>query len=190
MRTIATAATLALLLGLSSPASATESSTALQPPQAEEIPAAKEPPTDTRWYGYQTLLADAASTALLIGAAKSETPTLAALGLGTYLIAGPVIHLANGRPKAAGTSLALRLSLPLAGAALGVGLGAATVGTGGWAGLVVLFVGAIGGIAGAGVASIIDATTLAREKVPRNSGFTMGVVPTRGGLTVGAAGTF
>lgn len=67
--------------------------------------------TKTRWYGWQTLLADA-STPLLAFAAPEAM-------LGGYLLGAPIVHAAHERWGAAVLSLGLRVGLPLAGAALG-----------------------------------------------------------------------
>jgi hypothetical protein len=75
-----------------------------------------------RWYGYQTLLADAAS--LTIGAVAfsrrnapnadrnfSPPQILGLVSWGTYLLGSPGIHLLHGRTEEAGNSLALRVGL-------------------------------------------------------------------------------
>ncbi|WP_394842999.1 hypothetical protein LZC95_38805 [Pendulispora brunnea] len=180
MRNIVTAAAVALLLGLSSTASAADATE----------PKSKEPATEVRWYGYQTFLSDAASTALIIGAAHSENVVLATLGAGTYLVGGPLIHVLNGHPQAVGPSVAVRLGIPAVGGLIGAGIGAATSGGGDWSGLAIIVCGLVGVAGGASIASIIDATTFAKQTKPRFSSFSMGVAPTQGGFTIGAAGTF
>lgn len=71
------------------------------PPPAEENRAR---PT---WYGWQTLLADGASIAV--------TPAVPLVGLGGYVLGGPIVHLAHGRVGAALGSLGLRVGAPIAG---------------------------------------------------------------------------
>jgi hypothetical protein len=104
------------------------------------------------WYGWQPLIIDGLSI-----------PLLAAAGAGgvTYLVGGPVVHLAHGRPGAALGSAGLRVGLPLVGGLISL---AAYCGDGGGelCGLAVLpgaVVGALGAIA-------IDASLLSWEKEP------------------------
>jgi len=136
--------------------------------EAQETYAYEErtPATETRWYGWQIILADAATVGLSLATKDGH---VAAVG---YVGAAPLVHLAHLQVGRAGISLALRVVAPLAGAALGYGLlsgvdcrqgslsspssactawGAAT---------------AIGAISGILAASVIDAALLAREDVP------------------------
>lgn len=136
--------------------------------EAQETYAYEErtPATATRWYGWQIILADAATVGLSLATKDGH---VAAVG---YVGAAPLVHLAHLQVGRAGISLALRVVAPLAGAALGYGLlsgvdcrqgslsspssactawGAAT---------------AIGAISGILAASVIDAALLAREDVP------------------------
>lgn len=72
-----------------------------------QVPAPAEPTTTTRWYGWQTLTADAASIGLV--ATDTKSPYNAAyVGLATFWAAPAVIHLAHGHPTRALASLGLR----------------------------------------------------------------------------------
>ncbi len=135
---------------------------------------ADEPAPETRWYGLQTMAADAVSTTLfLLGPQDviikgSERPAFIALGLAGYFALPPLIHWAgHDRPGAALASLGLRVGVPLAGALVGGLIGTAVAGKGsadadippGVAGA------AFGLIVGAPVAMTLDWTLLSREPV-------------------------
>lgn len=70
----------------------------------------------TEHYGYQIILADAASLVAGVGAANGS------FFLGGYLAGGPVIHLANGNGSKALASLGLRFALPASGILIGVAI--------------------------------------------------------------------
>lgn len=127
------------------------------------------------WYGWQTLLNDAAATGLFIGALELGhgdlydtggslgANALATLGIAGYVGGAPVIHLVHGRPGYAGGSALLRIGLPLIGGV--VGNGAATCpppeGDYGNCGLPELLVGFVGGLV---AASVIDSALFAWER--------------------------
>jgi hypothetical protein len=83
------------------------------------------------------------------------------LGLGTYALGPPIIHLSHHNPGRAAGSLGLRLALPLLGMFVGSSIDKASERKDAWyPGLFGAFVGFYGG----GVAaSVIDAVWLARE---------------------------
>lgn len=74
--------------------------------------AARQPPTLRQWYGWQILAADLS----VVGCVAAFDHPICAV---PWLLSGPAIHLAHGRPGLAGISLALRLG----GVALGAGIG-------------------------------------------------------------------
>lgn len=84
----------------------------------QETPTPAEAPS---WYGYQILLADAFSYAIILGSLRSDTPAAAFAGLGTYGVLSPVVHGLQHQPNKVVMSLALRLLLPLVGYAIGEG---------------------------------------------------------------------
>lgn len=65
------------------------------PPLPDDTP-------DRSWYGWQTLLIDAASIAMLY------SESLRFVGFATLTLGSPVVHLAHGHASAFGMSLALR----------------------------------------------------------------------------------
>ena len=149
---------------------------------------------DTAPYRAQTALADGVAVTLMFGSLvsrESSTETqLAELAGATFLVAAPVVHLAHGRPGRSAISLALRVSLPLVGIALGSGRSCAEDDDECWsqrnnAQLTGLLAGAV-------LAAVLDSALLAggddRPSPPPR------VVPTvgapGGGLTLGLAGTF
>jgi hypothetical protein len=145
-------------------------------PGAAAVPSV---PTDraTEWYGWQTLLADGASIGLIIGGGvatgsgsnSSIGSMLSTVGSLGYLIGGPIVHLANGRPLPALGSLGLRAGLPVGGGLVGilVGLAACDRSSGGdfGSGLCVVALGALGFVGGAIAAIAADAAWLARKPV-------------------------
>ena len=118
---LASVALLTTLLSWTEPAAA---QTALVSSPSNTV-AAPPPSLFSRWYGWQTLLADAASltavaSGLALGNDGSFSSTAAiATGATGYVLAAPVIHWRHDQLERAGGSLALRLVLPMA--ALGVG---------------------------------------------------------------------
>jgi len=92
-------------------------------------------PRQYRWYGYQTLLVDAASItvgalALLhagdpyAGHLDSPARVLGMIAGAGYLFGPATVHALQGRSEVAWRSITLRLGLPLAGALIGLALGA------------------------------------------------------------------
>src|SRR5713101_3318690 len=101
---------------------------------------ADQPEPETRWYGWQTLLADAASlTVGAIAVSHKDEPyagrfpspalVLGSIAAAGYLIAPPVIHLLNGNRTGTASSVLLRLGIPAAAALLSLGLYAAAWGS-------------------------------------------------------------
>lgn len=110
------------------------------------------PPTPTmrRSYAGYILLADGLSVATM--------PLL--IGFGGYFLGGPIVHWTKGNVEAGFGSLALRVVMPVAGAALFL------VPCGNHCGYEGFILALVGVIAGAGGAVAIDAAVLAREEVP------------------------
>jgi hypothetical protein len=121
---------IAALLLLTAQAAAAETTAARAEDEASELPAISDeeaPPapasTERAWYGWQIMLSDLASVgAFTAGAVSWNSPAgsgaMLAAGLG-YPFGGPAVHLAHGRPGAAGWSLLRRFVLPLGGAFAG-----------------------------------------------------------------------
>jgi hypothetical protein len=87
---------------------------------------APTPNVETRWYGWQTLIADGCVMALsaadyaLIG--PEEAGALSLVAALTYWGATPIIHIEHEQGRRSGISVGLRLVLPLAGAISGLAL--------------------------------------------------------------------
>ncbi len=87
--------------------------------------AQEEPPARVRaeqWYGWQTLISDGASAAMVMATfavdGKPEV-TFWTLGITTYALAPPIVHIAHGRPLTAVGDLGLRLAAPFLGLFIG-----------------------------------------------------------------------
>lgn len=131
-----------------------------------------------RWYGYQTLLADAAS--LTIGAVAfshrgdpyagrfgSTALTLGLIAGAGYLLGPPGVHALHGRTSEAESSLTLRFGLPAAAALLSFGL--YVVGSGGNCNACIYAIPVVGGAA---VVTPIVIDALSRDRVePRGFAF-------------------
>ncbi len=129
----------------------------LSPPAADRGPDVPQL-TKSRWYGWQTLLTDAAAFASL-----DIDP---ALGVGVYALGGPIVHWSHGNTWRGFGSLAMRVGAPVL-------LGAAFARTcnpsgdeGDWGCLGAAVIGVGLGVAGA---IAVDAAVLARDRVPVES---------------------
>jgi len=78
-----------------------------------------------RWYGYQTLLCDAAAVAQFVTGAALDAGPLYVTGGITYLGCTPIIHLLHAEYSYSGLSMGLRVVAPGLGAIIGYGIGAA-----------------------------------------------------------------
>lgn len=133
------------------------------PPSSPPRPAPPlaAPPGPTRtWYGSEVLGADALALSMFVVAAQQDSGTFAALGLGTYLLGGGVVHVVEGRGGTAVASVGLRAGAPIVGGALGLltctsGDGLGCLGK--------LGVGLLGGVV---TAITIDAGVFAYKDVP------------------------
>jgi hypothetical protein len=158
---------------------------------AETTESTKTPaPSTTRWYGWQTLLADASAVgALAIGGItddRAAADALVASSAVLYLAAAPAVHLGHHRGGIAGVDLAVRVSAPLIGGGIGLAVGALTVPDApcvprenspeelGCAAATPLLISVHlvtamlwGMVGGAASASAIDSLLLAREKVEK-----------------------
>jgi hypothetical protein len=122
-------------------------------------------PKRTRWYGWQTLLADAASVALIVGGASAESGELALVGVGGLWLAAPTVHFSHRNVGRGLLSLGARFAFPITGAAIG----AAAEDCGASDGELDLCpLGGIlaGGLLGLVTAVIVDASVLAHEPDP------------------------
>lgn len=76
-------------------------------------------PTESYWYGWQTLTVDGASLTTALLGSGTQTAALGYLSLGGLLLGSPIVHFAHGRVGAGFGSLALRGGLPILGGIIG-----------------------------------------------------------------------
>jgi hypothetical protein len=143
------------------------------------------------WYGWETLLIDAASISMLVVAAESDEGPVAVIGLGIYALGGPAIHFGHGEALNGIGSLGLRLGLPAIGGLIGAQVAQVSEGCRGYE----CFEGAGYGILlGMGAAVVLDAALLGYRRSDDVSVTSRRVVPTLslagGRSTLGLAGTF
>ena len=131
---------------------------------------------EVSWYGWQTLLSDAASgSVMLTGATLLKdhdglSTAVVVSGLMGYELGAPVVHILHHQRGHAPASLGLRLGLPLLGGLAGVGIGAMACNPDESRQIPCTFTGLlIGGAIGMVAAPIIDAFALAYEKANRDS---------------------
>ena len=105
----------ALVLGTTGVAvSAAAAEPAPAPSVAPAAPVAPAPELRKHWYGYQTLLSDGISGALLVGGLIPEAgPYFIGASAVGYSLGAPFIHFAHKRPGAGLASFALRVPTPL-----------------------------------------------------------------------------
>lgn len=64
------------------------------------------------WYGWQVLIADGVATGLIVTAAATESRPVFTVGIVSYALAAPAVHVLHDRPLPGVGSLALRVALP------------------------------------------------------------------------------
>lgn len=124
------------------------------------------------WYGEQVIIVSAVGHAAVLAGVLSGKDTgapIAVVGGATFLLGGPVVHLAHGRVGTAAASFGLNVLVPAALGSAGFGLGCAfNHGCDGQWGLVAGIVGSIAGAAiGTMTATGLDAGLLAYEPAQR-----------------------
>jgi hypothetical protein len=123
-----------------------------------------EPPTETRWYGWQNGLVDAATIGLMVEGVNTNSGGAGWIGLVGWAIGSPIVHIAHERGGAAIASLGMRVGFPF----LGGVIGSASCSNGhqedGWG----CFGAVAGGVLFGGViAMIVDDAALAHETVKK-----------------------
>lgn len=149
-----------------------------------------------RWYGWQTLIADGATLATLLGAAAAGSAgkqgdalaaPLSVLGVAGYEFAPGIVHFAHKNPGRGFASFGMRIGLPLAGGFIGA---SAASGCDGF--LCEAGGAAIGVLVGVGAAIAIDAAVFAYEDPKLSSSPRVKLVPqlafARGGAVFGLRG--
>jgi hypothetical protein len=152
---------------------------------------------ERRWYGWQTLLADAASITLVAVGGAREDAGVAGIGTLGYFLGAPTVHWAHGHAGKGFASFGLRAA-PIVLVVSGIGL-FADGGLDSGSGTFGIALVAIGGLA-AVAAPLADTLAIAREDVdpPRPKGaraapsfvFSPLAAPRRDGFVLGLAGTF
>jgi hypothetical protein len=184
-------------------------------PPSSTAPSAHQPASEERrertesarrWYGWQTLATDAAAIAMASSVPLTHENTsrtyegaVIVMTATTYLLGGPVVHVAHDKVGTGAGSLGLRVGCPLllgaAGYALGGGPGSG--GDNGWIGGVMG--GIVGGTLGVVVAMTIDASVLAYDHGPQpptaspprpQAAFAPTASGGPGWFEIGAAGSF
>ena len=165
--------------------------------------------THADWYGGSILMADlgalslgALSIGLANGSSSSQSLALpgALVALTTYAAGGPIIHAMHHNYGNLGTSIVLRLTVPVGGALVGAGLGVASAGDcrGDMCGLGQGLSAAIGGVIGFGaglvLASAIDIGGMAYEETATPERRQVALVPSvdiqKGGAGLNLVGTW
>lgn len=108
---------------------------------------------DNPSYAEQVIAADATALGVTLGGESTDRTAVRDVGIGLSIGAAPLVHLANGNRVGAAKSLALHITLPLA-ASLAVDRMTESKST-----TVLAFA------AGMAVATVIDASTLAKKKL-------------------------
>lgn len=162
-------------------------------------PPPQPPQTESRWYGWQTLIADGASLAAFGAGVAGAGGSPAGLGVTGLFVGAPIIHWGHGHAGKGFGSLALRTLPPLVGVILvldGCGSGCFDGGDGKQSGQnsAEQALGVILLVAWLPTAISVDAAVLAYEDVPVRPSpavtWTPSITPMRGGATLGASGTF
>jgi hypothetical protein len=171
---------------------------------ADDAPAAEKTPAEPRWYGYQTLTLDGVALGVT-AAGVAQKSTLPAVGLVTYVVGAPIVHVVHGHGIKALADLGLRVGAPIGGALAGAIIGVAVLprSADAFDGLANMYYGfVVGGLLGIGSAVAVDAAFLAREDAPKKDKaddasrtsasvqWTPTVAPSPGGATAGVVGTF
>ena len=123
-------------------------------------------PPESRWYGWQTLVADGAALTLLSVGISLESSGLAAAGLLGYALGSPAVHVGHARPLTALGSAGLRIALPATGMLLAPELGNCQHDEEPSLASCTTESRVVGTLLGAAVAIALDASWLARESVP------------------------
>jgi len=167
------------------------------------------PPPKAEWYGWQTLLVDGVSLAtipleLAPSTSFTRTPSASYLFIGsltTYAFGAPLVHVAHGHWGRGALDLGLRVGAVAAGSLAGAALGRPGTPSSCTGDLAGCFASSSNGLAvgatiGAVVASLVDASLLARDTQPEETAsarrLTWGpsAAMTRGGGTAGVVGSF
>lgn len=172
---------------------------AMAPPPPQTTADLVDAPTPTRtWYGWQTLGTDAFAVAsIAIAIASEEGDVLPGLGLGTYVLGGPIVHASHGNWGRAAGSFGMRTAFPVITGAVVYALNTCEpddptddTDSDDWCELGWGLAALTGGVIGTSIASVIDASVLGwqREEPTPKLTPTLGVTQTS--ALLGVAGQF
>jgi hypothetical protein len=170
---------------------------ALRAPERTELDA--QPNPAKRWYGWQTLATDGAAIAsFVLAGTTDETSVLPAVGLGAYLLGGPIVHAAHDNWGRAALSLGMRTVIPVATGGLFFAANSCGENSSNdpdsdadaWCGLGQAIAAVFGGLVGATVASALDASLLAWEPEEPTPQVAPALGVTKTSAWLGVAGRF
>ncbi len=149
------------------------------------------------WYGWQILISDAVSAALVLGSAEAGIQEASDVATVAFVLGGPVIHVLHGKTRTGLYSLGLKIGLPVGGALIGAAVGSARCRREEDAAFLCgLGDVAVGLLVGYAVAEVIDVFILARKYHTRypSQDESRVIVPVlraqHGGASLGLAGRF
>jgi len=159
--------------------------TAAAEPPAVATPIATAPPAGEPSYRLQTATVDAIAIGLTTLAASAKSEGAAYLGVGTYLVGSPIVHIVHDHPGRAGASFGLRVLLPFIGGLIGDEQGGChgDVCDSGYPGL--------GLFAGMVAATVLDTMWLAEgDEAPPRASWSPTVSAGHTGVSLGVTGRF
>jgi hypothetical protein len=129
-----------------------------------------DPELDYDDYRLTMVAVDATAVALVAAGVyldhEDVTPALALVGVGTYVLGGPIIHLAHEQSGRALGSIGLRVGLPATGLLVGGALAASCGGASEWCLVGAVLFGGVIGLGGVLAAIIVDDAVLGRAPKP------------------------
>ena len=144
---------------------------------------------EKRWYGGPILLTDGiAYGSIGLGLGVWETaPVAIPVGVLTYALGGPIVHMAHGNWGRSAISMGGRIALPIVGLAIGAHAQDSDYDDGGDDRADALLGGVFAGMLGA---TLVDAALLAYEPVSESPAVAPTVSVGRDHAFIGATGTF
>jgi len=176
-----------LLVVLASPLPSTA---AASPRYGYERTASSEDDAPELWYGWQTIVADGLSLAVLVGGAAGDAGLFIGVGYGGFVLSAPIAHIVHKNPGRAVGDLGLRLVVPIIAASIAHNRHACGDPYREHDCNVWVALSAVGSMV---VVSAIDAAFLTYERLPygrRIAGWSPVLVPTSDGMLGGVVGTF
>lgn len=161
---------------------------ALRDEAGEEPSAGKR--AEKHWYGGPILLTDGiAYGSLALGLEFEETgPAALPVGVLTYALGGPIVHLAHGNWGRSAISTGVRILLPIVGLAIGANADDGYDGSSGGTDRTGALLGGV--LTGMAAATLVDAALLAYEPVAESPTVAPMVNVGKDHAFIGATGTF